>query len=59
METSQKLVVFAGGHPILNVKNVATSLDYYCTRLGFERNFFGPGDNRPRRLLKSAGVISR
>ena len=47
METRQKLVVFAGGHPILNVKNVATSLDYYCTRLGFEKDFCWPWGQTP------------
>jgi uncharacterized glyoxalase superfamily protein PhnB len=42
METSQKQVVFTGGNPILNVKNVATSLAYYCTTLGFEQVFCWP-----------------
>jgi uncharacterized glyoxalase superfamily protein PhnB len=42
METSQKQAVFTGGHPILNVKNVAASLGYYCTKLGFEKDFSWP-----------------
>ncbi len=42
VETSQKQVVFTGGNPILNVKNVAVSLDYYCTTLGFEQVFCWP-----------------
>ena len=42
METSQKQVVFTGGHPILNVKDVAASLDYYYTKLGFEKDFSWP-----------------
>ena len=42
MEMSQKRVVFTGGNPILNVKNVVVSLDYYCTRLGFEKDFSWP-----------------
>ena len=42
MEMSQKRVLFTGGHPILNVKNVAVSLDYYCNRLGFEKDFSWP-----------------
>ena len=42
METSKTSVVFTGGNPILNVKNVAASLDYYCTVLGFEQVFCWP-----------------
>lgn len=39
MEMSQPRVVFTGGHPILNVKNVTVSLDYYCNELGFRDVF--------------------
>src|SRR5579859_492135 len=42
METNQPQVLFIGGHPILNVKNVAASLDYYCARLGFQQDFCWP-----------------
>ncbi|HEX6553844.1 MAG TPA: VOC family protein [Ktedonobacteraceae bacterium] len=42
METSQKRIHFTGGHPILNVKNVDVSLDYYCSKLGFKRDFSWP-----------------
>jgi len=42
MGLSQKQVLFKGGHPILNVKNVVASLDYYCNRLGFEKVFSWP-----------------
>ena len=36
MEMSQQQVVFTEGHPILYVKNVTVSLDYYCNKLGFQ-----------------------
>ena len=39
MEISQPQVVFTEGHPILNVKNVVESLDYYCNTLGFQDVF--------------------
>ncbi len=42
METRQTRVVFTGGNPILNVKNVAASLAYYCATLGFEQVFCWP-----------------
>ena len=42
MQTRKTQVLFTEGHPILNVKNVAASLDYYCTRLGFEKDFCWP-----------------
>ena len=42
METRKTRVVFTGGNPILNVKNVAASLDYYCTTLGFGQVFCWP-----------------
>lgn len=32
-------VSFIGGHPILNVANVAASLDYYCQALGFTQDW--------------------
>ncbi len=42
METRKTRVVFTGGNPILNVKNVAESLAYYCNVLGFEQVFCWP-----------------
>jgi len=42
MQTSKTQVLFMEGRPILNVKNVAASLDYYCNRLGFEKEFCWP-----------------
>lgn len=39
MGMSQQQVVFTEGHPILNVKNVTVSLDYYCNALGFQDVF--------------------
>lgn len=47
MEMSKTRVVFTGGNPILNVKNVAVSLDYYCTTLGFEKVFSWPWGQTP------------
>lgn len=59
METSQKQVVFTGGNPILNVKNVAVSLDYYCTTLGFEQVFCWPrGQALPTFAQVSRGDFS-
>lgn len=42
METSQKQVLFTECHPILNVKNVAASLDYYYNKLNFKKDFAWP-----------------
>jgi uncharacterized glyoxalase superfamily protein PhnB len=39
MEMTQQPAVFTGGSPILNVKNVTVSLDYYCNTLGFQDVF--------------------
>ena len=47
MEISQPQVVFTGGHPILNVKNVAASLDYYCNALGFQDVFHWSQEDAP------------
>jgi uncharacterized glyoxalase superfamily protein PhnB len=59
MQTRKTQVVFTGGHPILNVKNVATSLDYYCTKLGFEKDFSWPdGQPSPSFVQVSRGHFS-
>ena len=47
MEMSQPQVVFTGGHPILNVKNVVESLDYYCNTLGFQDVFHWSREDTP------------
>ena len=47
METRKTRVVFTGGNPILNVKNVAASLDYYCATLGFDQVFCWPRGQTP------------
>ena len=47
MEMSQPQVVFTGGHPILNVKNVVESLDYYCNTLGFQDVFHWSHEDTP------------
>ncbi len=39
MGMNQPAVGFTEGHPILNVKNVTESLDYYCIKLGFQDVF--------------------
>ena len=33
---------FSGAVPILNVKNLAASIDYYVTKLGFEKKWQWP-----------------
>jgi uncharacterized glyoxalase superfamily protein PhnB len=38
---------FTGGHPILNVRNVTASLDYYCNTLGFQDVFHWSDDDTP------------
>ncbi len=59
MQTRKTQVVFTGGHPILNVKNVATSLGYYCTKLGFEKDFSWPyGQTSPSFAQVSRGHFS-
>jgi uncharacterized glyoxalase superfamily protein PhnB len=59
MQTSKTQVLFTEGHPILNVKNVAASLDYYCTRLGFEKDFCWPwGQALPTFAQVSRGHFS-
>lgn len=56
MEMRQQQVAFTEGHPILNVKNVAVSLDYYCNTLGFQDVFhWSQEDTPPGRLRKCAG----
>lgn len=47
MEISQQPVVFTEGHPILNVKNVTVSLDYYCNTLGFQDVFHWSHEDTP------------
>ncbi|HLZ62221.1 MAG TPA: VOC family protein [Ktedonosporobacter sp.] len=47
METNQQQVLFTGGHPILNVKNVVASLDYYCNTLGFQDVFHWSHEDTP------------
>ncbi len=42
MATSQTKALFTAGHPILNVKNVVASLEYYCGKLGFKHDFVWP-----------------
>lgn len=42
METVKKRVLFEKAYPILNVRNVAASLEYYLDRLGFEKGFTWP-----------------
>src|SRR5258708_31867885 len=60
MEMSQKQVVFTGGNPILNVKNVAASLTYYCNVLGFEQVFCWPrGQALPTFAQVSRGDFCR
>jgi uncharacterized glyoxalase superfamily protein PhnB len=44
---SQHPVVFTEGQPILNVKNVTESLDYYCIRLGFQVVFQWSQEDTP------------
>ena len=46
MQTDENRVLFLGGHPILNVNNVAESLDYYCHKLGFTMDFCWPPSSR-------------
>jgi uncharacterized glyoxalase superfamily protein PhnB len=59
MQTRKTQVGFTRGHPILNVKNVATSLDCYCTRLGFEQDFSWPwGQTPPTFVQVSRGHFS-
>lgn len=47
MEISQQQVIFTEGHPILNVKNVTVSLDYYCNTLGFQDVFHWSREDAP------------
>jgi uncharacterized glyoxalase superfamily protein PhnB len=47
MEMSQQPVGFTKGHPILNVKNVAVSLNYYCNALGFQDVFHWSREDTP------------
>jgi uncharacterized glyoxalase superfamily protein PhnB len=47
MEMSQQQVVFTGGYPILNVKSVVVSLDYYCNTLGFQDVFHWSHEDTP------------
>jgi uncharacterized glyoxalase superfamily protein PhnB len=47
MEMSQQPVGFTEGHPILNVKNVTVSLDYYCNALGFQDVFHWSHEDTP------------
>lgn len=47
MKMSQQQVVFTEGHPILNVKNVTVSLDYYCNMLGFQEVFHWSREDAP------------
>jgi len=47
MELIQQPVAFTTGHPILNVKNVMASLDYYCNSLGFQDVFHWSQEDAP------------
>ena len=47
MEMSQQPVMFTEGCPILNVKNVPVSLDYYCNTLGFQDVFHWSREDAP------------
>ena len=47
METSPKPVMFTAGTPILNVKNVTVSLDYYCNVIGFQDVFHWSQEDAP------------
>ena len=42
MKTIKKRVLFEKAYPILQVRNVAASLDYYLDKLGFEKGFTWP-----------------
>ena len=43
MQTNQNQpVLFTESHPILNVKDVAASLEYYCDTLGYKLKFRWP-----------------
>lgn len=44
---SQSQVGFTQGHPILNVKNVAASLNYYCKTPGFQDVFHWSQEDAP------------
>jgi len=47
MEICQQSVKFTEGHPILNVKDVTVSLDYYCNALGFQDVFHWSQEDAP------------
>ena len=47
LEMSHQPVVFTEGHPILNIKNVTVSLDYYCNTLGFQDVFHWSDEDAP------------
>lgn len=47
MEMKQQSVLFTKGCPILNVKNVPESLDYYCNALGFQDVFHWSSEDAP------------
>ncbi len=62
MQPNPKRVLFEKAYPILNVRNVAASLDYYLDKLGFEKGFTWPppcNDLGVPEVIPTYGEISR
>lgn len=64
MAARQTKTLFTASHPILNVKDVIASLEYYCGKLGFKQVFVWPTacvclSNQIQPLPRLAGVRLR